>query len=279
MAIWQHPGALWPRMRVCRLQIVKWPPMGRRRFFVPQIRRGTAELTGRDAEHLVRVLRAEPGQLYELSDNRDLYLGQIEVARKSLVSFRVLEKMDTPVPAVQVCLLAALIKPERFEWMIEKATELGVSLIQPIESIRTDPGLAQAVPGRLARWQKIALEASQQSRRVHLPRIELPFRLAKALEIDANVRLMLDENPAAPTILESLPAERTAADRVALLVGPEGGWTEEERDQVVAAGWIDCSLGPAILRAETAAIAGLAIIQAAWVQPPPAAASSPPAPQ
>ncbi|HTU48187.1 MAG TPA: RsmE family RNA methyltransferase [Bryobacteraceae bacterium] len=247
--------------------------MARRRFFVPEIRRGSAELTGRDAEHLVRVLRAEPGQVYELSDNRDLYLAEVEVARKSLVSFRVLEKMDTPVPAVHVCLLAALIKFERFEWLIEKATELGVSTIQPIESVRTERGLAEAAIKRLSRWEKVALEASQQSRRVHLPRIEPPFRLAKSPQVDANVRLLLDENPAARPILDSLPAERTPADHVALLVGPEGGWTDEEREQAVRTGWLACSLGPGILRAETAAVAALAVIQAAWVQSPPVPAS------
>lgn len=250
--------------------------MARRRFFVPEIRRGIAELTGRDAEHLVRVLRAEPGQIYELSDNRDLYLAQVEVARKSLVSFRVLEKLDSPAPGVHLSLVAALIKFERFEWLIEKATELGVSVIQPIESTRTDPGLAQAAQKRLARWQKVALEASQQSRRVHLPRIDPPLRLAKSLQVDANVRLLLDEHSAAAPLLASAPGERSPTDRVAVLAGPEGGWTDEEREQIVSAGWISCSLGPTILRAETAAIAALAVIQAAWAQSPLAPGATPP---
>src|SRR5690242_5477761 len=108
--------------------------MARRRFFIPEIRRGTAELIGPDAEHLVRVLRAEVGQLYEVSDNRDVYLARIEVARKSLVSFRILEKLASPAPTTHVSLLAALFKFDRFEWLIEKATELGVSLIQPFEA-------------------------------------------------------------------------------------------------------------------------------------------------
>jgi len=252
--------------------------MARRRFFVAAIRRGVAELTGPDAEHLVRVLRAEAGQIYELSDNQRLYLAEIEVARKSLVSFRVLEAMDTPVPGVQVSLLAALIKFERFEWLVEKATELGVSAIQPVESVRTERGLAQAAQKRLPRWEKIALEASQQSRRVHLPRIEVPFRLAKTLQVSANVRLLLDESPTAAPLLDCLPPERSPADQVALLVGPEGGWTEEERGDAVNAGWIPCSLGPTILRAETASIAALAVIQAAWAQSQRVPALPPPRP-
>jgi 16S rRNA (uracil1498-N3)-methyltransferase len=242
--------------------------MARRRFFVPKVRRGSAEITGPDAEHLVRVLRAEAGQMYEISDNHDLYLAEIETARKSEVSFRILEKLAVPPPAVEVSLLAALIKFDRFEWLIEKATELGVTAIQPFEGTRTERGLVQASAKRLSRWEKIALEASQQARRVHLPRIKATVRFAEALQMDAKVRLLLDETPAALPILGCLPQERNASGHVALLLGPEGGWTDEERQQAVAAGWVSCSLAQTILRAETAAIAGLAVIQAAWAQSP-----------
>ena len=250
--------------------------MARRRFFVPEIRRGIAELTGPDAEHLVRVLRAEVGQIYELSDNRNLYLAIIETARKSLVSFRITEKLDEPAPSIHVTLLPALIKFDRFEVLVEKATELGVNVIQPFEATRTEHGLAQAAVKRLARWEKIAVEASQQSRRVYLPILEKPVRFAQALATEAPVRLFLDEE-VAPPIGTQLPIERSPADRVALLLGPEGGWTEEERRAARAAGWLPCSLGAMILRAETAAIAGLAVIQAAWSQPQREPDCSPPA--
>lgn len=242
--------------------------MARRRFFVPEIRRGAAQLTGSDAEHLVRVLRAEPGQLYEISDNNDLYLAEIEQARKSLVSFRIIEKLDSPAPSANVTLVTALIKFDRFEWLVEKATELGVSTIQPFEATRTERGLAEASERRLARWHKIALEASQQARRARLPHINSSISLQQAVQIDANIKLILDENPEATPIIQQIPKERTTADRVALLVGPEGGWTETERREAATAGWSACSLATTILRAETAAIAGLAIIQAAWASKP-----------
>ncbi len=239
--------------------------MARRRFFVPEVHRGCAELTGAEAEHLVRVLRVEPGQVYELSDNRDLYLAEIESARKSAVSFHVLEKLPAPGPRVQIVLLPALFKFDRFEWLVEKAVELGVAAIEPWEAARTERGLAQASAKRTGRWQKIGNEASQQSRRAHLPRIEPVVRLAKALETEANVRLLLDEDSSAAPILSVLPAERRPTDRIAILAGPEGGWTSQERGQGIAAGWIPCSLGKTILRAETASVAALAIIQAAWL--------------
>lgn len=240
--------------------------MARRRFFVLEVRRGTAELAGPEAEHLVRVLRVEVGQLFEISDNRDLYLARVELARKSVVSFRVVEKLASPASAIHISLVTALIKFDRFEWLVEKATELGVSLILPFEAARTDPGLAQASQKRRARWEKIAREASQQSRRVHLPQIEPAVRFAKALQTEATVKLLLDEASDAAPILERLPEQRSSADRVALLLGPEGGWTDEERREAVGMSWLPCSLGRMILRAETAGVAGLAVIQAAWPQ-------------
>jgi 16S rRNA (uracil1498-N3)-methyltransferase len=118
--------------------------MARRRFFVPQVRRGVAELTGDEAEHLVRVLRAEAGQVYEISDNSDLYLAKIEVARKSLVSFKILEKLPAPATEAKIVLICALIKFDRFEWLVEKATELGVDEIRPFEATRSERGVLQA---------------------------------------------------------------------------------------------------------------------------------------
>jgi 16S rRNA (uracil1498-N3)-methyltransferase len=239
--------------------------MARRRFFVDEIRRGTAELSGQDAEHLVRVLRVEPGQLFEISDNRDVYLAEVESARKSSVRFRVLEQLPSLAASVRITVLAALIKFERFEWLIEKATELGVAIIQPIDSSRTERGLAQASGKRLARWERIAREASEQSRRAQLPEVLPAIGFLSALQTQAEVRLLLHENrDAAVPIMHALPSERSPEHRVALLLGPEGGWTDDERLKAIEAGWHPCSLGNTVLRAETAAVSAIAIVQAAW---------------
>ena len=226
--------------------------MARRRFFVPEVRRGLAELTGRDAEHLVRVLRAEAGQRYEISDNRDVYLAEITSARKSSVSFEVIEKLPPQPESAATVLVVALIKFDRFEWLVEKATELGVAEIRPFEAARTERGLRQAAAKRVERWERIAFEASQQARRAHLPKFIPVSSAAEAFATAARDKVMLDEDPGAP------PIGRTGGG-VALLVGPEGGWTDEERRQASEAGWRACSLGPTVLRTETAAVAGLAI--------------------
>lgn len=241
--------------------------MARRRFFVQEVRRGAADLTGSDAEHLVRVLRAEAGQIYEISDNRNLYLAEIETAHKSLVTFRVLEQLAPQVPTAAVHLYPALFKFDRFEWMIEKATELGVTSIHPFEAARSERGLAEAGRKRILRWKRIALEASQQSRRMHLPEIHSPARLENVLSVEATVRLLLDEESSAQRVLmvvENLSPGRNTDDSIALVTGPEGGWTEEERTCLTTGGWQACSLGATILRAETATIAALSIVNAVW---------------
>jgi 16S rRNA (uracil1498-N3)-methyltransferase len=237
--------------------------MARRRFFVSEIRRGTAEITGSDAEHLVRVLRVEAGQRYELSDNRNVYLAQVNAARKGLVSFEVIEEVEKKTIPISVTLSAALFKFDHFEWMIEKATELGVATICPFESVRTERGLAQAALKRSSRWERIAMEASQQSRRDHLPAIEKTVPFSRTVQSAAGIRLLLDELPQARPILSCLPDDLGPENSVELLLGPEGGWTEEEHDSAVAKGWQPCSLGNTILRAETAAIAGISVVMAA----------------
>src|SRR5437879_5689467 len=127
----------------------------RRRFFVDQVRNGHAEISGDEAKHLTRVLRVEAGQRYEISDNRSVYLAEIETARKEQVTFRTIEKLPVAEPPLRIILCAAIIKFDHFEWMIEKATELGVAEIVPIVTVRTERGLDKAAPKRLDRWRRI----------------------------------------------------------------------------------------------------------------------------
>jgi 16S rRNA (uracil1498-N3)-methyltransferase len=235
--------------------------MARRRFFVPQVRHGQAELTGEDAKHLTQVLRVEVGQIYEISDNEDVYLAEVALARKSQVVFEVRDRLPPPAEApVPVTLLVALIRFERLETIIEKATELGAGTIQLVRAERSERGLDLAAPKRIARWQRIALEASQQSRRARLPVILEPVPFRKALEAKADYRLFLDEERNGRSLLDLVAAPGPAA----LLVGPEGGWPAHEREAALEAGWSPVSLGPLVLRTETAAIAALATLNAVF---------------
>lgn len=236
--------------------------MARRRFFVDSVHDGEAELSGEDAHHLSRVLRVEAGQRFELSDGQSLYLGEIFEAGKNRVRFRILETLPFSEVSVRLTLFAALIKFERFEWIIEKATELGVDAIVPLVAERSEKGLAPAAVKRIDRWRKIAREASQQSRRVRLPLILQPAELGSVVQPS----YYLEELPGCRLLMDALPspAIRKTVRNVGLVVGPEGGWTERERAQLAAQEVAAVSLGSQILRTETAAIAGVALLVQAW---------------
>ena len=256
-----------------RIPAPSWAPatcehrhMARRRFLVDRIADNTAELRGEDARHLARVLRATPGQQYEISDGAAVYLAEISAIEKDRVVFGALAALDSPAAPVRVVLLAALIKFDRFEWLIEKATELGIAAIIPVNAARSDKGLLEASGKRAARWRRIAHESSQQARRLGAPEIAAPQPLGAALADSPAPHFFLDEKPGAPPLLSALPppGERRFADSVALLTGPEGGWTEPERASAWAAGWTPVSLGPFILRAETAAVTAAGMLMHAW---------------
>jgi 16S rRNA (uracil1498-N3)-methyltransferase len=233
--------------------------MARRRFFVDRFDGDRASLHGPDAHHLARVLRAEPGQRYELTDGAALCVAEIETAGPREVVFRVIEALDPGPPLPPLIVVAALIKFDRFEWMIEKVTELGVKALLPVDAERTETGLLQASAKRVERWRKIARESSQQSRRVRVPEIRDAVRLNDALRQPFAMKITLEENPGAPRLLEAAQTWDHAAD-LALCIGPEGGWTDSERAAMNNHGWQPASLGTTILRAETAAIAAAAVL-------------------
>jgi 16S rRNA (uracil1498-N3)-methyltransferase len=224
-------------------------------------------MEGEAAHHLGHVLRAEAGQLYELSDGSRAWLARIESVGRNRVEFALLEQLPAPPAAAEITLLLSIVKFDAFEWAIEKATELGVSRIVPLAAARSEKGLLAAAAKRSRRWQKILLEASQQSRRLRLPQLDEPSKPAQAFTTQtAGVRLLLSEHSDTPSIRNSLEHSNHATSSpslvssAALAIGPEGGWTEEELTSARSAGFREASLGQLILRTETAVIAALATL-------------------
>src|ERR1700740_3339029 len=184
----------------------------RRRFFVDRFDDGTATVRGDAAEHLWGVLRAEPGQLYELSDGERVWLGRVESVGllkrgENRVEFSLVEPIAVEEPALRLQLLIALVKFDRFEWCLEKATELGVSEITPLIAARTDKTLVGAAGKRHARWEKILVESAQQSRRLRPPKLAEAAAPEKAYAAsDAECKLLLSERHDAPAIQHVLHA-------------------------------------------------------------------------
>ncbi len=214
-------------------------------------------MEGDTAHHLGRVLRAQQGQLYELSDGQRVWLARIEKVSRDRVDFALLEEIPVHQPRVEVALLLSVVKFDAFEWAIEKATELGVSTIIPLAAARSEKALLASAGKRAERWKKILAEASQQSRRLRVPTLENLARPAEAWpRQSATTKILLSERSQAPPLRQVL-ATATAAS-AALAIGPEGGWTDEEFAAAQKAVYREASLGKLILRTETAVIAALA---------------------
>jgi 16S rRNA (uracil1498-N3)-methyltransferase len=231
----------------------------RRRFFVDSFQQGKTQMEGELAHHLGRVLRAQPGQLYELSDGTSVWLGRIETVSRDTIDFSLIEELEGYIPALETTLLLAVVKFDAFEWAIEKATELGVSRIVPLAAARSEKALLAAAVKRSERWKKILFEASQQSRRVKLPlfsAVEAPETAFMTQQADCKV--LLSESPAAKPMRQVLEGQSSRS--AVLAIGPEGGWTETEFAAANAAGFLEASLGKLILRTETAVIASLAAL-------------------
>jgi len=266
----------------------------RRRFFVDRFERESASLRDEAAEHLGRVLRAESGQLYELSDGERVWLARVErvaVSKRgpSRIDFALVEPIEAAEPSVHIELLISIVKFDRFEWCLEKATELGVDEIVPLAAARTDKALIAAAAKRHERWERIILESAQQTRRLRPPILHAALPPDKAFaQSSASLKVFLSERREAkslrivmdqdsPSVAQALllaqrdegpvrfsnaaEAKTFARPTISLAVGPEGGWTNDEIASASATGFLEASLGENILRTETAVIASLAVVQ------------------
>ena len=214
-------------------------------------------MEGEAAHHLGRVLRAQTGQLYELSDGERVWLGRIERVGRDRVQFALVEELPAVQPSLDITLLLAVVKFDAFEWAIEKATELGVTTIVPLAAERSEKALLTAAVKRADRWKKIALEASQQSRRVRMPVLADVAKSEIAFAGNREgLRVMLSERATALPLRKVLQGQRAA--RATLAIGPEGGWTDGEFEAAHSGGYVEASLGRLILRTETAVVVALA---------------------
>ena len=238
--------------------------MTRRRWIADRIAGGRAYLTGQNAAHLARVLRAKPGQQFDIGAEGVVRTGTIISITAEQVEFELGEPVQSsPLPEISVVL--AIFKFDRMEWAIEKLTELGVATVFPVISRRTEPHLAKAAEKRVERWRKIAREAAQQARRLNPPEIASPASLKKAIQEAGGCRIVLSEIEETVSLKSALSQCRPP---LALAFGPEGGWTADELDWFRDNEWTSASLGNTILRSETAVIAAVAVAMVALSAPP-----------
>jgi 16S rRNA (uracil1498-N3)-methyltransferase len=240
----------------------------RRLFLPPEALTGeTAVVEGAGFRHLVRVLRAGPGDVVVLFDGRGQEVdGRIvRVGPRHVLLALGARRTPAVAPPCRLVLLQGLARGERMDLVVQKGAELGMTALVPVLASRSVPRPAGGPDGRQRRWDTIAREAARQCGRADVPRIEAPVPLARAVaEADPrSLRVVLDESGACEPLRRVLTGGGAAPEAITLLVGPEGGLDEGEVALAVAAGFRRAGLGPRILRTETAAIVALALAQAA----------------
>jgi 16S rRNA (uracil1498-N3)-methyltransferase len=229
--------------------------MTRRRFIADEVSGNHAALLGDHADHLVRALRARVGQEFDIAAGAVVRRGRITSIAPDRVEFELAEEIPAAA-AANITLVLSIFKFDRMEWAIEKCTELGIAQIVPVIARRTDSHLASAAAKRTERWHRIALQAAEQSRRASPPEIVAPIKLEEAMNLTGTTRIVLSESDPRTQLRDAI---KSAERDLILAIGPEGGWTEEELHLFQEYKWLSASLGPTILRAETAAIAATAI--------------------
>jgi 16S rRNA (uracil1498-N3)-methyltransferase len=225
----------------------------------------TIRITGDLLHHLRDSLRLHPGDSLTLNDACGTrYQVEVTGVTAQIIESRIVETLTAPARvSPSISLAQALLKGEKMDWVIQKAAELGVDSIFPVN---TKHGVVKIHPDRLGRqrtrWQRIALEAAQQSERWTVPTIAEPDDLSQLAMVypPSAAKFILMERSASPS-LSIVPLPTGPDQTVAILIGPEGGWDQEEQQRVLEQGFTAVTLGTRILRAETAAIAALSIVQ------------------
>ena len=221
-------------------------------------------LSAMPSAHLIKVLRLRAGAKAVLfnGDGHD-YLCEILLAKPEAAQLRILSVQPALAESpLKITLLQAICRGDKMDWVLEKATELGVTHIIPVQSERSEVQLdSERASKRREHWQRVVMSACEQSGRAFVPHVEALQTLGQRLScaISADSKLVLE--PGGAAISSSLVTVREPAS-VALAVGPEGGWSERDLAQLALGGFRQVAIGPRVLRTETAGVAAISVMQA-----------------
>lgn len=243
------------------------------RFFVKSenVHEASAVVEEEEHHHLKNVVRINPGDVVGLFDEAGFcYSARVETIGKCRTRLSVMKRERRPVPKVEITLAQAVVKTKILELVLQKATELGISAFIPVLTERTQVKIGERRERKWIRWTKIVREAAKQSGISFLPDVSEPLPLGEVLDgYAARMKFFLNEEGGKPLREFLVPADpgknlNFPPPSLIILIGPEGGWTEKEREDIVDHGFEAVSLGRQILRAETAAISSLAMINHFW---------------
>ncbi len=240
-----------------------------RRFFIPpeQLLAPDPYLQGDEARHLLQVLRMKVGDQVMLFDNSNQqYQARISSISGDKVHFEILDRQtirrESPI---QIILGLPLIRSQPFEWMLQKGTELGVATFRPFYSVHSRRNFEKAeMESRMKRWQRIIVEAAKQCERNVLPKLFPAVSFTDILEEEQEAIKIIPYEEESSRTLKDLERQPSPSGSVLALIGPEGGFHQDEVQEAQLKGFVPISLGPRTLRSETAALALICLFQFLW---------------
>lgn len=217
-------------------------------------------LSKEDSYHILTVMRMTIGDTIEVVWEAKLYLCQIVAIDSRQVIVEIIEelKQNGELPC-EVTIAQALVKENKMDYLLQKAVELGVSSIIPFASVRSIIKVSGKEDRKVERWQRIVKEASEQSKRLVIPRVSPVLDIDKLCKVECELKLLCTVNELSNTIKRELQNYQNG-DRIIIVVGPEGGFTKEEENKLLKAGYRPVSLGNLVLRTETVGLYVMSII-------------------
>lgn len=228
------------------------------RYFV-ETKEDIFKLSDDDSYHIIKVMRNQIGDKLEIVINKELYLCEI-IELSSRVKVRLLNKIeeDSELPC-HVTIAQSLVKEQKMDYILQKSCELGVNEIIPLNTTRSIIKIDKKEDKKIDRWQKILKEASEQSKRVIIPKVNNIMNIKDLINLDYDIKILCTVNEVSTSIKRVLSKELKNA-KIILVIGPEGGFTNEEEKILIDNGFISTSFGNRVLRTETASLYALSII-------------------
>lgn len=217
------------------------------------------DLSSEDSHHIIKVMRNKIGDNIEVVIDKKLYICEI-ITIKDLVTVKRIEEVecDSELPCY-VTIAQSLVKEQKMDLILQKSCELGVSEIIPINTTRSIVKLDKKENKKAVRWSKILKEASEQSKRVIIPKLNNIMDIKDLVKLDYDLKILCTVNELSMSLKRVLPKDLNNL-RILFVIGPEGGFTDKEEDILIENGFISASFGNRVLRTETASLYVLSII-------------------
>lgn len=217
------------------------------------------ELSSEDSYHIIKVMRNKIGDNLEVVINKKVYICEI-IKMQDLVTVKKIEEVECDSElSCYVTIAQSLVKEQKMDLILQKSCELGVSEIIPINTVRSIVKLDKRENKKLERWNKILKEASEQSKRVVIPKLNEIMDIKDLTKLDYDLKILCTVNELSMSLKKTIPSSLNNL-KILFVIGPEGGFTDSEEKMLIDNGFISTSFGSRVLRTETASLYALSVI-------------------